>query len=90
MSSPTLKKILEHWNEPFGGHDGSIDLPFDVEAFCAEIDSLFAENRKLTKRVESLEGGLQRISEGRWEENPQWFADQVLESADSTGREDEG
>ena len=38
MGSPTLEMIMKHWCKPLDDEVGWIDLPFNVEAFCAEMD----------------------------------------------------
>ena len=43
--SETLKTILNHWTdeEQFQGETGHLDLPFDIEAFCIEMDNRIRE-----------------------------------------------
>lgn len=55
MSSPTLERIMKHWTEPLEGDAGSVDLPFDVQAFCAEMDALTDENRRLADERDDWE-----------------------------------
>ena len=51
MSSPTLKIIMQHWNSELEGV-GSVDLPFNIEKVCLEIDELFLDNKRLNHVLE--------------------------------------
>lgn len=45
MSSPTLTMILKHWYDgefQEFNEEGHLDLPFDIEAFCREMDQKLA------------------------------------------------
>lgn len=58
--SKTLKMILNHWTdiEDFKGEFGNLDLPFDIQSFCAEVDelieSLEAENVELKNLIRKM------------------------------------
>ena len=37
-TSLTLALIMKHWKGPLPEGDYSVKLPFDIEAFCREMD----------------------------------------------------
>ena len=52
MSSPTLEIIMRYWSEPLPETEGTLDLPFDIESFCRDNDTVM-EIRD--KRIAELE-----------------------------------
>jgi hypothetical protein len=55
--SETLKLIMKHWTAPFPEGGTFVDLPFNVEAFCREMDERLAQARAETQASsDTIEG----------------------------------
>ena len=51
--SETLELIMKHWTAPLPTDPGIVDLPFNLEEFCREMDERLDA---LLEQIDSLQG----------------------------------